>query len=485
MGEYVALSYCWGLPQANAVLKTEHSTLEQHLKGIAVDRLPKTIREAICVTHGLGFKYIWVDALCILQDDPDDWAHEAAQMGRVYSNAALTIVASRAAGTAEGLLGKQAFHKSHTVPYRNGHVRVREALARQHADFMTLDREPFNNEPINKRAWTLQEAVLSNRAIFFTTSELSWQCNSWRRCECNFGSKQISSDDIGDYRSLRTDVFMGSRTQEDAYTKWDDLVTLLSKRSITYESDRLPALAGLAQQFHEKMATAFNTHDEYLAGIWRGRLPQALLWMVDGETVREVSDADLHFYKPTIWRAPSWSWCSMEAPVTFPPYIDLEPLLEIVSVSIVPRGPDQYGQLESAKMTVRGRHLTDLVARPTSQIRIGSRLWVLCHGNIILGTFSRDIDERDVDEVHCSAVVVGRITLLATYYALVLEKTPGKIAMERVGVAHLGPYFSSNTKIPYGTGPATRTAPSDGAKDIVEAAPMTELVLHQIGIAKR
>jgi len=101
-GQYVALSYCWGKTLA---FKTTTGNLQSHKDGFNFSLLPRTLQDAILMTRYLNLRYIWIDCLCIIQDDKADWEREAALMADVYSNAFLTIAAARASDSQEGFLG--------------------------------------------------------------------------------------------------------------------------------------------------------------------------------------------------------------------------------------------------------------------------------------------------------------------------------------------------------------------------------------------
>jgi hypothetical protein len=101
-GRYAALSYCWG---ASLPLTTTTTNLQAHQSAIGFDMLPQTLQDAILIVRWMGIEYIWIDCLCILQDSRKDWEHEAARMAHVYSNAYLTIAASRAEHSGKGFLG--------------------------------------------------------------------------------------------------------------------------------------------------------------------------------------------------------------------------------------------------------------------------------------------------------------------------------------------------------------------------------------------
>jgi heterokaryon incompatibility protein (HET) len=103
-GQYIALSYCWGSVSA---YKTTVNTKNDHMSGINFDCLPRTIQDTIVLTRYLGLQYLWIDCLCIVQDDREDWERESYRMGSVYQNSYLTIAASRAKDCSEGFLGKR------------------------------------------------------------------------------------------------------------------------------------------------------------------------------------------------------------------------------------------------------------------------------------------------------------------------------------------------------------------------------------------
>jgi hypothetical protein len=106
---YVCLSYCWG-SELDGVVRTVKANLKGHqTTGIPLATLPQTIQDAATVCTRLGIRYLWIDSLCIVQDDGEDWAREAMQMCNVYSHSRLTIAAHRAAACKEGFLGKQIY----------------------------------------------------------------------------------------------------------------------------------------------------------------------------------------------------------------------------------------------------------------------------------------------------------------------------------------------------------------------------------------
>lgn len=158
---YVALSYCWGDPTRHPVIKTLKANYKSHQTGIETTSLPAALRDAIELTLVLGYSYIWIDALCIVQDDADDWAAEAATMCHVYLDAAITIVASQSDGAGCRIFGKQSYANHSLLSYKDTQVAVAPNINRSH-DLQIVTPVGFDDQdPIIRRAWTLQEAILS------------------------------------------------------------------------------------------------------------------------------------------------------------------------------------------------------------------------------------------------------------------------------------------------------------------------------------
>ena len=86
---YIALSHCWG--DVSAIFTTTKATFEDRLLEIPWSKLPKSFQDAISITRAIHVEYLWIDSLCIIQDDSEDWKAESVKMAEVYSGAYLTI----------------------------------------------------------------------------------------------------------------------------------------------------------------------------------------------------------------------------------------------------------------------------------------------------------------------------------------------------------------------------------------------------------
>jgi hypothetical protein len=196
----VALSYCWG---PSAPLKTTTANLEQHRQGIPFDDLPKTLQDAVTVTQGLGIRYLWIDALCIVQGDAADWEAESSKMGDVYSSAYVVIAASQAADCSQGFLdrrggkerapGKQSTTDGIEVglitnPNSASVSRICKRKLGPSEEFVYSCEHRHHTRirqaPLNQRAWVLQENLLARRIVHFSDREMLWECVEGLRCEC-------------------------------------------------------------------------------------------------------------------------------------------------------------------------------------------------------------------------------------------------------------------------------------------------------------
>ncbi|KAF1850201.1 HET-domain-containing protein [Cucurbitaria berberidis CBS 394.84] len=171
---FVALSHCWGLIP---IIRTLIDNYDEHRKGIAPERLSKTFREAVHATRKLGYRYIWIDSLCIKQDDGEDWAAEAATMCDVYQYATLTIAAAHAPGgdvgcyaERDGLLQLPFFIELPQSAVSKEPTRI------QFTSYGRVKDIGGGNPALYGRAWVLQEQLLSPRMLIFDGAQIKWEC---------------------------------------------------------------------------------------------------------------------------------------------------------------------------------------------------------------------------------------------------------------------------------------------------------------------
>ncbi|KAK4239753.1 heterokaryon incompatibility protein-domain-containing protein [Achaetomium macrosporum] len=289
--QYVCLSHCWGSRQP---LKTTKKTLRSHLRKIPWESLPNTFRDAIRFTRALGIPYIWIDSLCIIQDDRHDWLRESQKVARIFQNCYLTVAATAGA---DGRAGLYTYRGARSTPVTTTTVdgRAQTVFVRavpNHMDKWASNRFNRKDFPLLTRGWVLQERILSPRVLHFGSRELLWECNKESYCQC--GTQQ---SDEHEFTKPALHAQKHSDIHGDMQHYWRDLVEEYSRLSLTRSSDKLPAIAGLASDVSSHRGGA-----QYLAEGYFGNDPR----------YAERS------YRRTRWRAPSWSWASIDGTIMRP-----------------------------------------------------------------------------------------------------------------------------------------------------------------------
>lgn len=353
---YIALSHCWGKSQP---ITTTAKNYEEHLKSIPWSALPQTFQDTILVVRALGVRFLWIDSLCIIQDkdtvytgnEDTDWAREASKMAEVYTNAWLTIAATSAADGTQGLfLDRPGIEKLRTSGGELS-VIIRPMPDMEHSQFDLWGHSRKDMSlPLLWRGWALQEQVLSSMILHFTRDELLFECRSKLCCECSptmtLGATE--TDDPGNWPPWRrqgiTKLFQGGRADHPA--TWQGLVHNYSVRDLTYDSDILPGLSGVAtvyqRHFHRDLG-------RYLAGLWEEDLMSGLLWRIwEPENARRsVGNARSS--------PPSWSWASISGQIWWDSWVSGQEIAEILHVSCDPSTADDKGMVKRGRLTLRGK----------------------------------------------------------------------------------------------------------------------------------
>ncbi|KAK5655123.1 hypothetical protein OQA88_6022 [Cercophora sp. LCS_1] len=281
----------------------EHDTYNDMTQGVSITEVAKTHRELILLARSLGIRYVWIDALCIIQGDTADWERESRTMARVYGNAVLTVIAGRSAGTKDGFI-TNAFQNPASCQLPVSATDSPNTLG------VGLSRSQ-NLGPTSSRGWCLQERILSRRAIIFAEEQLVFRCvtqNIW---------------EDGETKTILTPPPKPSAAQgalaphERALKEWYNTIFQFSQCALSNPHDIFAASTALAQQ------TSAVLNSRFLAGIWECDIVRGLLWrpcyhftnvkFLDIPTVRPKG-TKLTGSGPVI-RAPSWSWAAVEGPV--------------------------------------------------------------------------------------------------------------------------------------------------------------------------
>lgn len=332
-GKYLTLSYVWGLDQIH---KTTASNVSQYECGIDLPLLPATIRDAIYVTHTLGFQFLWVDSLCIIQDSDEDKRHEIGRMHHIYRHSHLTIIAASAETVAQGFLHDRSptppmlmsdlssggdillpficppdppahgeAHQLDDSPLKVGTLRITPKpyrIGRIYSEHHWPYSDSFGH--LRTRGWCMQEDLLSSRALIFTPRTLQFRCLT--------ATQNVGRSLCDTTRERRIPLILlrpsppvvphDSKEWERVYGAWLGIVDDYSRRTTSFPADKLPACAAIAEQFHRVLRSG------YLAGLWRATLLFGLLWHEGWEG---------HLRRPDGYRAPSWSWAAIDGAISW------------------------------------------------------------------------------------------------------------------------------------------------------------------------
>lgn len=175
IGHYLALSHCWGIFQSTEKVCTRSDNIGRFKEGIPFHTLPRTFQDAVTVTRALGVQYLWIDSLCIIQDDKTDWSIEASKMEDVFSSAYCTIAATSSPSSLDGFLTNRTQRAAIGIQTSQGLLYLAETVD----DFQSHAERGV----LNTRGWVLQERALSRRTIHFTSSQVYWECGDGVHCE--------------------------------------------------------------------------------------------------------------------------------------------------------------------------------------------------------------------------------------------------------------------------------------------------------------
>ncbi|CAG9941488.1 unnamed protein product [Clonostachys rosea f. rosea IK726] len=318
--QYATLTYCWGKAP---FFKLTQDTYAEFLAGVSLDRLPQTFQDAIIVARRLGLSHIWIDALCIIQEEPDkaDWLKESGRMRSVYGGSHVTLAASSATDVSQGFLASALSPK-----YQGGfytQVSTDKYTRKQNFHSAGVFFESILQTPLAERAWALGERLLSRRTVQFSEYGVFWQCHATSRSEFipgGFGGHPGPTLMFADEEPL----------------PWMDVMCQYSETKLTYASDRLPALSGIAARQHE------ITGDKYLAGLWQKELVPSLLWFsLDNTEMNERG-------------APSWTWASIDGPCSVKEFTKKggKPQARLLESWTKLLGPDPFGAVTDGEITL-------------------------------------------------------------------------------------------------------------------------------------
>lgn len=362
---YVTLSYCWGGPPSDENFILTRANFKSLSSWQPVSRLPKTFRDAFEITRRLGMRYLWIDRFCILQDSVEDWKAEAASMRDVYGNTFLNI-AALSAGNDDG----GCFFERDPLDVSPGLVWLRRGRATKpcvlQLEYTDGWRYSFSHEILLERSWVVQERLLSPRVVYFGRKQIFWECREVNCCETHPTSVfvQMTTGHDGEavfeenpvrgeqcrWKQL-SDTYLtqlDSDPVQQAFAEWRMIVGHYAGCRLTVASDRLVALSAVSQDMRLLLRQK-GLDSRYCAGIWAYEMPFGLLWQTTGET----SAGRLPEY-----RAPSWSWVSVDVKVIAANGAGLSPLTKVIDavINLADEG-NEVGQVTGGYLRLEGKLL--------------------------------------------------------------------------------------------------------------------------------
>ncbi|RDL35767.1 uncharacterized protein BP5553_06379 [Venustampulla echinocandica] len=309
---YAALSYCWGKFENN---KTTMDSIDEYRNGVDLARFGGTLHDAIVLTRQLEIRYLWIDALCIIQagDGGKDFARESVRMHKVYGNALVTV----------SICSSDSSETNFLVARESEGMKTRRCSLLGYK--ISLPGKTIKQIragcPLMSRGWTFQEELLSPRVLYWSNQGIFWAC--W--------TEQDSENDPSRKETWRSDP------------TWKTIVEDYAARDLTKAEDRLTALSGVASRHAQSDLT-----DRYVAGHWLKSLPPSLLWTV----TKPIQQTDCLSTEQYI--APSWSWASIPPgmQIKFPEVYSRTPDPP-VRMKVVLHGTDPIGPIKSASITLK------------------------------------------------------------------------------------------------------------------------------------
>lgn len=363
---YATLSYCWGDQRQSHQLPMQ-TTQDNHgthnETGISIQSMPQTFQDAISVARKLKIPYLWIDALCIIQDLIKDWETESVKMCDIFAHSFVTISAAMTSSSHDTFLQRptrDVLRLPFSSPARP--EMAGEYIIPLEGRYDSPETKDLSDSRWQSRSWVWQEEIMSMRQLIFGEKMLQFRCNCGIRLEDGTTSNNAR---------------MVLDPKVDLSYFWLSAVRACSARAITFPEDRLGVMSGVAKSILETWrAAGYQAH--YLAGLWLRNDPrdftEQLLWVClkptlsYGQMVEELDD------KRTFC-APSWSWASRNTRVDHL-FITGRPAFSIVGYDLQPAYSDAMVAVkQGSSLTLRGRFLQTPVQPALGVFRTESARW--------------------------------------------------------------------------------------------------------------
>lgn len=371
---YVTLSHHWG-GEVSMQLKRDNLSIFQD--GLP-DGIPMTFANAIQVTRAIGIQYIWIDSLCIIQDSKEDWQKESSRMDRIYEHAWCNIAATKANNSLEGL-----FSNRDPLTVRPVEVEARwdsHAPTKYYCWIPDLWSGNVDNSPLLHRAWVVQEYILAPRVLHFAEGQIFWECCSLRACETyplGIPNHTAFKPNL-DTQSLTRELITFYTPALQRYRLWQIHVGRYTASKLTKPTeDKFLAISGLARKI--------GPPGDYVAGLWKPILTRQLRWQTGENCTRQAE-----------WRAPSWSWASIDGPVYAEtpgePNVEASKriVFDILDIDVTPATFDPFGPVLHGALRLKASLLRTVVYK-SDQHPTPTCVWlgdIHAHVNLDVGSIT-------------------------------------------------------------------------------------------------
>jgi hypothetical protein len=361
--QYATLSYSWGTISDPSWRTTGSNIYARRHAGFSTRALPQTLKDAMKLTRDLGYDYLWIDALCILQDDSTDWQKQSSQMGLIYRNSCVTIAPSVPMSAGSGIFNSESVDQSHEIPAvidittitADGQIstlNVFEWIGNTGGEVEESPKELRENA-LSQRGWVYQERFFSPRTLHYTSTQLFWECRKHYLAEDGLYTQPFTEGSGEGYPVAGRLRRLSRRgpAQLTFSTTWEwyfSIVPDYTRRHLSKSADKLPALSAVAKLVHE------YTGAKYHAGLWLDAIQFGLCWSVTEPATR-----------PPNYRSPSYSWVALDGAVqwSFPIFDNPAPAdFVVVAQHISSQSLDPFGAVESGRLELYGQ-LKPAVAR--------------------------------------------------------------------------------------------------------------------------
>ncbi|KAH8632613.1 hypothetical protein IG631_11247 [Alternaria alternata] len=332
LSDYCTLTYRWGNGPPDCMLRTQFS----EDRTSSLESLPQTFKDAIIISRALKIRFLWIDAMCIIQPsahgDFTDWNAEGPRMWLVYQNAICNIAATCSSDPNDGFLSRVGtdYTASCIIPQETEDGGIQPIFLKSDADAFEAS---VVISSLNRRGWVAQERLLSRRILHFTEERVFWEC------QADNGNDYLFAQGI-DWDYVQNPSLLTLK-------QWLRFIKFYSKSSFTQPADRLIALSSIARSVQVEV---FGT--TYFAGIWKEHLVHCLSWLSDVPSPR-------HLRRTHLAMAPSWSWASVPGGIAYPHhdvYEIAQSLVELQGTSMsLAQANNSYGNVERGELKLLAR----------------------------------------------------------------------------------------------------------------------------------